>query len=152
METHVDKRRGRPQHAWQLCPAHHTVGRTVVLEQFEHRLLMPARVPELQCHLQRRWQLPEKVGQMSIVAREWLSVTSDDAEQAWPLQVIIIGLAILFCSGNLILMLASLLLPDVPTLRLDTIATDDQTILLTMTSTQLTAACPVCANSSERIH
>ncbi len=49
-------------------------------------------------------------------------------------------------------MLASLLLPDVPTLRLDTIATDDQTILLTMTSTQLTAACPVCANSSERIH
>ena len=45
-----------------------------------------------------------------------------------------------------------MLLPDAPGFRLDAIATDDQTILLTMTSTQPTAACPVCADSSAHIH
>jgi len=45
-----------------------------------------------------------------------------------------------------------MLLPDVPGLRLDTIVTDDQTICLTMTPAQLTAACPMCASSSARIH
>jgi transposase len=49
-------------------------------------------------------------------------------------------------------MLASFLLPDVPSLRLDAILTDDQTIHLTMTSTQSTAACPLCAVASGRIH
>jgi len=49
-------------------------------------------------------------------------------------------------------MLASFLLPDVPGLRLDAILTDDQTIHLTMTSTQSSAACPLCAVASERIH
>jgi transposase/transposase IS204/IS1001/IS1096/IS1165 family protein len=49
-------------------------------------------------------------------------------------------------------MLASFLLPDVPGLRLDAILTDDQTIHVTMTSTQSTAACPVCAVASSRIH
>jgi len=49
-------------------------------------------------------------------------------------------------------MLASFLLPDVPSLRLDAILTDDQTIHITMTSTQPTAACPVCAATSARIH
>jgi transposase len=49
-------------------------------------------------------------------------------------------------------MLASFLLPDVPCLRLDAILTDDQTIHITMTSTQSTAACPVCAATSARIH
>ena len=49
-------------------------------------------------------------------------------------------------------MLTSLLLPDVPGLCLDAVTTDDQTICLTMTATQPTAACPVCAGSSTRIH
>jgi transposase len=49
-------------------------------------------------------------------------------------------------------MLASFLLPDVSGLRLDAILTDDQTIHLTMTSTQFTAACPLCAVASARIH
>lgn len=49
-------------------------------------------------------------------------------------------------------MLASFLLPDVPGLHLDTILTEDQTIHITMTSTQPTAACPVCAQASSRIH
>jgi len=49
-------------------------------------------------------------------------------------------------------MLASMLLPDVPGLCLDAVTTDDQTICLTMTATQPTAACPVCAGSSTRIH
>ena len=49
-------------------------------------------------------------------------------------------------------MLASFLLPDVPCLRLDAILTDDQTIHITMTSTQSTAACPVCAAASARSH
>jgi len=49
-------------------------------------------------------------------------------------------------------MLASFLLPDVPGLHLDAILTEDQTIHITMTSTQPTAACPVCAEASSRIH
>jgi transposase len=49
-------------------------------------------------------------------------------------------------------MLASFLLPDVPGLLLDAILTDDRTIHVTMTSTQSTAACPVCAAASARIH
>jgi transposase len=49
-------------------------------------------------------------------------------------------------------MLASFLLPDVPGLRLDAILTDDRTIHLTMTSAQSTAACPICAAASTRIH
>ncbi len=49
-------------------------------------------------------------------------------------------------------MLASFLLPDVPGLHLDAILTEDQTIYITMTSTQPTAACPVCAEASSRIH
>ena len=49
-------------------------------------------------------------------------------------------------------MLASFLLPDVPGLHLDAILTEDQTIHITMTSTQPTAACPVCAQASSRIH
>jgi transposase len=49
-------------------------------------------------------------------------------------------------------MLASFLLPDVPDLHLDAILTEDQTIYITMTSTQPTAACPVCAEASSRIH
>jgi len=49
-------------------------------------------------------------------------------------------------------MLASFLLPDVPGLQLDALLTDDQTIRLTMTSTQSTAACPICAAASSRIH
>ena len=49
-------------------------------------------------------------------------------------------------------MLASFLLPDVPGLRLNALLTDDQTIHLTMTSTQSTAACPLCAEASGRIH
>ncbi len=60
--------------------------------------------------------------------------------------------AILFSSGNLLVMLASFLLPDVPGLHLDAILTEDQTIYITMTSTQPTAACPVCAEASSRIH
>src|SRR3712207_7433063 len=47
---------------------------------------------------------------------------------------------------------ASFLLPDVPGLRLDTLLTDDQTIHITMTSTQSSAACPICAAASSRIH
>ncbi len=49
-------------------------------------------------------------------------------------------------------MLASFLLPDVPGLHLDAILTEDQTIHITMTSTQPTAACPLCAEASTRIH
>jgi len=49
-------------------------------------------------------------------------------------------------------MLASFLLPDVPGLHLDAILTEDQTIHITMTSTQPTAACPVCAEASTRSH
>jgi len=49
-------------------------------------------------------------------------------------------------------MLASFLLPDVSGLRLDAILTEDQTIHITMTSTQSTAACPLCAVASARIH
>jgi transposase len=49
-------------------------------------------------------------------------------------------------------MLASWLLPEVPDLRLDMVSTDDQRIRLTMTSTQSTAACPLCATPSDRIH
>ncbi len=49
-------------------------------------------------------------------------------------------------------MLYSLLLPDVPGLRLDAILTEDQTIHSMMTSTQPTATCPVCAEASSRIH
>jgi transposase len=49
-------------------------------------------------------------------------------------------------------MLASFRLPDVPGLHLDAILTEDQTIHITMTSTQPTAACPVCAQTSSRSH
>lgn len=48
--------------------------------------------------------------------------------------------------------LASLLFPDVPGLRLDTITTDDQTIHVTMTATHPTAMCPVCGMASTRVH
>jgi transposase len=49
-------------------------------------------------------------------------------------------------------MLASFLLPDVPSLRLDAILADDHSIRVTMTSTQPTMACPLCAEASTRIH
>src|SRR6266545_72304 len=89
---------------------------------------------------------------MSIVAREWLSVTFDESVQASLLRAIIVDSARSLDSGDSVVMLASMRLPDAPGFRLDAIATDDQTIRLTMTSTQPTAACPVCADSSAHIH
>jgi transposase len=49
-------------------------------------------------------------------------------------------------------MLAHLLLPTVPGLQLDTAQAVDQTILLTLTATHPTMACPACNQSSSRIH
>ncbi len=39
-----------------------------------------------------------------------------------------------------------------PGLRLDAVTTNDQRLYLTMTATQPTAICPVCAAVSARIH
>jgi len=49
-------------------------------------------------------------------------------------------------------MLAHLLLPDVPGLQLDAVQAVDQTILLTLTATQPSMACPECNQPSSRIH
>jgi transposase len=49
-------------------------------------------------------------------------------------------------------MLTHLLLPDIPDLQLDQVQLADQMILLTIRATHPTALCPVCGQSSTRIH
>src|ERR671925_127274 len=49
-------------------------------------------------------------------------------------------------------MLTNLLFPWLSGLRLDTIAADDATIRLTLTTIQAEAACPRCAQPSTAIH
>ena len=49
-------------------------------------------------------------------------------------------------------MLTHLLLPDIPELPLDEVQLADQMILLTIRATHPTALCPVCGQSSTRIH
>src|SRR5690242_16371021 len=49
-------------------------------------------------------------------------------------------------------MLTTLLFPWLSSLRLDTISLTDDTILLSLTTTQAEALCPVCGQSSSAIH
>ena len=56
--AHVDQVARRPQHAGQLGAAHDDVGRPVTLEDGEHPLVEPRRVPELDRRADRRRQVP----------------------------------------------------------------------------------------------
>src|SRR5690349_9944012 len=49
-------------------------------------------------------------------------------------------------------MLAALLLPPIPALHLTAVTPADDTITVTLTSTQATAACPLCSCPATRIH
>jgi hypothetical protein len=50
VQPDIGERRGEPENARELRTAHDAVGRPVMLEDREHILDVPGRVPELQIH------------------------------------------------------------------------------------------------------
>ena len=68
VQPDVDERRGRPQHARQAGAAHHAVRRAVPLQQLEDRVVVPARVPELDRDPHPPRQPAEEVVEPGVVA------------------------------------------------------------------------------------
>jgi hypothetical protein len=68
VQAHIGEAGRHPQDAGQPCPAHHAVGRAAGLQQREHRLTVPARVPELHRDPDPARDSPQEPFQPGVVA------------------------------------------------------------------------------------